>query len=152
MVECSSGVVPVCFACLAPLVGVDAGKYEEHEVQDPNWRVRISHRLAASTKTQQGGECLPDKARKDDPSKFEPTELFEDVPQDWSATFFYVVMPELEQAQSGRESDGRNEGTPDKKVDDQGDEWHDIGLPLKHQENHNDVVEKCEDELGNPLA
>jgi hypothetical protein len=78
--------------------------------------------------------------------------MFEDMPQEWSAIFFYVVVPELKQAQSGRESDGRNEGTPDEKVDDQRDEWHDVCLPMKHLENHNDVVEKCEDKLGNPLA
>ena len=78
--------------------------------------------------------------------------MFEDMPQEWSAVFFYVVVPELKQAQSSRESDGRNEGTPDKKVDDQGDEWHDVCLPLKHQENHNDVVEKCEDKLGKSIS
>jgi hypothetical protein len=99
-------------------------------------------------KLNQGGECSPDKARKDDRSKFEPTDVFEDMPQEWSAIFFYVAMPELEQTQPSRESDGRNEGTPDEKVDDQGDEWHDVCLPLKHQENHNDVVEKREDKLG----
>lgn len=61
-------------------------------------------------------------------------------------------MPELEQAQAGRECDGWNEGTPDEKINDQGDDWHDECLPLKHQENHNDVIEECEDELRNPLA
>jgi len=70
------------------------------------------------------------------------------MPQERSAFFLHITVPELEQTQAGRESDGRHKSAPDKEVDDERRERRDYRLPSKSEEDHDDVVEKCEYKLG----
>lgn len=102
MVQCSSGLVALCFQGLAPLVRVDACEDEEDEVQDPVRKYRISIGVAKNTHGRKSMvRYLPDEAGKDYSTQFESANVFEHSPQIWPACFFHTATPELEQTQTG---------------------------------------------------